>query len=47
MPSHRFVPTVAPLTLALLGLTTFDASAARPHGQDAPDTAHSISTSWG
>lgn len=47
MQSHRFVPTVTPLTLALLGLATFHASAARPHGQYVPDTAHSISTSWG
>jgi len=47
MPSHRLVPTVAQLTLALLGVTTFHVSAGRPHGQDVPDTAHSISTSWG
>ncbi|WAT16126.1 glycoside hydrolase family 28 protein [Xanthomonas fragariae] len=47
MQSHSFISTVAPLTLVLLGLTTFQASAARPHGQDVPDTAHSISTSWG
>ncbi|MEG8126186.1 glycoside hydrolase family 28 protein [Xanthomonas hortorum pv. gardneri] len=40
-------PAVAPLTLALLGLSTFQAGAARPHEQDLPDTAHSISTSWG
>ncbi|KOB14186.1 hypothetical protein AE925_19885 [Xanthomonas arboricola] len=35
------------MTLALLGLSTFQAGAARPHEQDLPDTAHSISTSWG
>ncbi|MFC0153007.1 glycoside hydrolase family 28 protein [Xanthomonas dyei] len=40
-------PAIAPLTLALFGMTTFQAGAARPHGQDVPDTAHSISTRWG
>ncbi|PPT42426.1 polygalacturonase [Xanthomonas arboricola] len=47
MQSDCPFPALAPLTLALLGLTTFQASAARPHTADAPDTAHSISTSWG
>ncbi|MCW2038671.1 glycoside hydrolase family 28 protein [Xanthomonas campestris] len=47
MQPHPRLPALAPLSLALLGLATFQASAARPHGQDVADTAHSISTSWG
>ncbi|WAH66291.1 diffusible signal factor-reguated family 28 glycoside hydrolase [Xanthomonas hortorum] len=47
MQSHPPFPALAPLTLALLGLVTYEASAARPHTPDVADTAHSISTSWG
>ena len=47
MQPHPRLPALAPLSLALLGLATFQASAARPHGLDVADTAHSISTSWG
>ncbi|MCC8539176.1 glycoside hydrolase family 28 protein [Xanthomonas axonopodis pv. poinsettiicola] len=45
-PTPTF-PTLALLSLALFGLTSFQASANGPSAQDMPDTAHSISTRWG
>ncbi|MCS3744833.1 polygalacturonase [Xanthomonas arboricola] len=47
MQSPFAFPAIAALTLAVFGMTSLQAGAARPHGQDVPDTAHSISTRWG
>ncbi|MEA5124244.1 glycoside hydrolase family 28 protein [Xanthomonas floridensis] len=41
------IPALAPLSLALFGLASFQASAKGPSSQDLPETAHSISTRWG